>query len=113
MLKDKKFQNRMNDEGRGLPLIKSFYDDYLDIPAEDDDSIFFVPEWQADEPISRAQAEEIRDYIFRTEIDPYFNFDINNMINEECAAVLNGEKSGSECAELLDSRVGIYLSERQ
>ena len=113
MLKDKKFQNRMNDEGRGLPLIKSFYDDYLDIPAEDDDSIFFVPEWQADEPISRAQAEEIRDYIFRTEIDPYFNFDINNMINEECAAVLNGEKSGSECAELLDSRVGIYLSERE
>ena len=113
MLTDKQFQNKMNEESRGLPVIKSFYDDYLALSADNERSIFYVPEWQEDTPITKEQAEYIRDYIFRTEFSPYFNFEINNIISEECLAVINGEKTGRECADILNSRIGIYLSERK
>ena len=112
MLKDKKYQYRANEEGRGLPVIKSFYDDYIAIPAEDNRSILYLPDWQEDTPITKEQAEQIRDYIFRTKIFPYYSFEINDIISEECAAVINGEKTGRECADILNSRIGIYLSER-
>ena len=37
---------------------------------------------------------------------------IEEIIDEECAAAIAGEKSAEEVAEILDSRLGIYLSER-
>lgn len=113
MLTDKKFQNKMNEESRGLPVIASFYDDYLALSADNDRSIFYVPDWQEDTPITKEQAEQIRDYIFRTEFFPYYSFEINSIISEECAAVINGEKTGKECADILNGRIGIYLGERK
>lgn len=112
MLKDKNYQHKANEENRGLPVIKSFYDDYMSLSADNENSILFVPDWQEDTPITKEQAEQIRDYIFRTKFSPYFNFEINSIISEECAAVINGEKTGSECADILNNRIGIYLSER-
>lgn len=112
MLKDKNYQHKANEENRGLPVIKSFYDYYMSLSADNENSILFVPDWQEDTPITKEQAEQIRDYIFRTKFSPYFNFEINSIISEECAAVINGEKTGSECADILNNRIGIYLSER-
>ena len=112
MLKDKNYQHKANEENRGLPVIKSFYDDYMSLSADNENSILFAPDWQEDTPITKEQAEQIRDYIFRTKFSPYFNFEINSIISEECAAVINGEKTGSECADILNNRIGIYLSER-
>ena len=61
--------------------------------------------------ISPEQIQQAIDYATSVKIDLGITPEINNIIKEEYSAVMNGEKSADECVDMLNSRIGIYLSE--
>jgi len=46
------------------------------------------------------------------EINPYFDTQLIHIAREEYLAVINGEKSPEEAADMLENRISLYLSER-
>ena len=61
--------------------------------------------------MSPEQIQQAIDYATSVKIDLGITPEINNIIKEEYSAVMNGEKSADECVDMLNSRIGIYLSE--
>lgn len=61
--------------------------------------------------MSPEQIQQAIDYATSVKIDLGITPEINNIIKEEYTAVLNGEKSADECVDMLNSRIGLYLSE--
>ena len=74
---------------------------------------FFFFDRSEDFNISDETVQKAYDYITGVEFDPYLNYILSNMITEECRAVLEGDKTAEECADILQSRISIYLSERK
>ena len=62
---------------------------------------------------SDEQKQILYDYINRVEIDPFVNKNIEQIIKEESDYVFNGERSIDEFIEIINSRIGLYLSETQ
>ncbi len=63
--------------------------------------------------ITEEYKQMLYDYILRIKFDPYTDYRIENMIDEETAYVVSGEHSPGQCADILQGRVEIYLSERE
>ena len=61
--------------------------------------------------MSPEQIQQAIDYATSVKIDLGITPEINNIIKEEYSAVMSGEKSPDECVDMLNSRIGIYLSE--
>ena len=61
--------------------------------------------------INPEQIQQAIDYATSVKIDQGITPEINNIIKEEYSAVMNGEKSADECVDMLNSRIGLYLSE--
>lgn len=112
LINDDNFQTKMNNSFAGLPVLKKHLSryivdnsneatDYLSIYSEYDDGLHITDELVA-------QAYE---YICNVDFDPYWNYKIQNMIDEECMPVIAGERSADECADILQSRIAIYMSE--
>lgn len=114
------YQNKINDENTCNPVIKSVLDEKLaDRTREDPNSIYSTTlykegtdELSDDKFIKKETVQQVYDYILNVEFSPYKNEIIQNMVVEECAAALAGEKTAEEVAEILQGRVEIYLSER-
>ena len=56
--------------------------------------------------------DETLNYIKSIKFYPYYDKQIDSIIKEEYESVLDGEKSVDECVNILNSRIGIYLSEK-
>lgn len=56
--------------------------------------------------------DETLSYIKSVKFYPYYDKQIDSIIKEEYQSVLEGEKSIDECVNILNSRIGIYLSEK-
>jgi len=61
--------------------------------------------------ISQEQIDQFLSYLDNVTFEPYYDTMLDDIIKEEYTAVLNGEKSADECVDMLNSRIGLYLSE--
>ncbi len=102
----------------GIPVLTEYLDKQKNNKdKEDHRSIYYklyVPGGDFEEGmyITEEVVQKLYDYILSVKFEPYYDWEIDSMISEECAAAIAGEKSAEEVAEILDSRLGIYLSER-
>ncbi len=102
----------------GIPVITEYLDKQKNNKNKEDcSSIYYnlyVPGSYAEEEmyITDEAVQKLYDYIRSVKFEPYYDWEIDAMINEECAAAVAGEKTAEEVAEILDSRISIYLSER-
>ena len=106
------------EQTRGLPVLIEYLDKQKNNKdKEDHRSIYYklyVPGGDFEEGmyITEEIVQKLYDYILSVKFEPYTDWRIEEIIDEECAAAIAGEKSAEEVAEILDSRLGIYLSER-
>ncbi len=113
------FQKDVNYENDGIPVIKTVIDELLtNKNPEDYTSIYSAGiddgKISTDENhITEEAVQKLYNYILNVDIDPYFNFEVQNIINEDSAAVISGDMTGEECADIIQSRVSIYLNERK
>ncbi|MCM1132737.1 MAG: ABC transporter substrate-binding protein [Ruminococcus flavefaciens] len=61
--------------------------------------------------ITDEEISKIAEYIGSVKLEPYSDSQIENIIDEECGAVFAGERTPQECADILNDRIGTYLSE--
>ena len=113
------FQKSINESDSGLPVIQSILDYHLkNKDREDYRTIYYSRLYEGGiapegEYITDEAVQKLYDYIMSVDFDPYCNFEIDNIIKEEYSAVISGEKTGEECADILQSRISIYLSEKK
>ena len=63
--------------------------------------------------LTQEEADAIVDVINSVNKIYSYDQDIMNIVNEECAAYFNGEKSAQDTANLIQSRVKIYVNEQR
>lgn len=117
----KKRPIKANDKAAiyGLPILKSQleadYDDREDYYHSINSGSFFSGDAIEEENRSylpKEYKDKLLDYIENVKIDIYSPSQVKYIIDEEAQAVLAGERSPEDCAEILDDRVSIYLSEK-
>lgn len=87
------------------------------LPAEDPNSALAHTGYSVGEeelvgqPLSRAQVEYLLEQIEQAK-PQMVDVDLKTIVQEECDAFFAGDKTAEEVAELVQSRVRIYLSER-
>lgn len=112
------FQKALNDTNDGLPVIRSVLDYHLENTDRNDYNTIYSSRLCSSymsfdgEYIPEEAVQKLYDYILSVDFSPYTDFVVDGMIKEEYAAVIAGEKTGEECAEIIQNRVSIYLSEK-
>lgn len=119
------FDNTFN----GIPITKTAYEkekhEALEKPyfiIEDGSKYFYdekIYDWNTDteitiDPMTESDAEYYSDFIASITTASVFNNDtaISNIISEESSAYFAGECTSKQCAELIQNRVSVYLSEQ-
>ncbi len=99
----------------GIPVTKEAVDVLCnDTPPSINNSIrdwFEYPDSDEQLEIMDKAVNQLAEYIGTVTLEPYSDSEIENIIKEECGAVFAGEKTPEECADILNNRIGIYLSE--
>lgn len=103
--------------GTGIPVIKKYLDEQKNNKDTEDARSIYSPlvlhgDHEITMNITDEAVQKYYDYILSVKFEPYRDFRVEEMVREECAAALAGEKTAEEVAEILQSRVEIYLSER-
>lgn len=116
-LLDDEVQRDFYGTSTGIPVIKKYLDEQVNNKdTEDHRSIYYpliVPgNHDVSMNITEEAVQKYYDYILNVRFEPYRDYRIEEIVREECAAALAGEKSAEEVAEILQGRVEIYLSER-
>lgn len=73
----------------------------------------YLPESDEQVEISEEALQKIIDYIRSVEFEPYTNNTVQNIVREEYHKCFAGESTPQECADMLENRVSIYLSETE
>ncbi len=101
---------------QGIPVIESVIDSAMEYNKWDSRSINAPFSQTLDgeilSQIDEKSKQAIKDYIMSVEINPYFDTQLMHISREEYLAVINGEKSPEEAADLLENRISLYLNER-
>lgn len=63
--------------------------------------------------ITDKQKQQLRDYIANLDVCAYHDYELENMIKEECAYVVSGERTPDQCIDILNDRVEKYLAENE
>lgn len=120
MLTDEDYQHECNEIGSGLPVLKKFLDEYFNYKDTDDPVSFYylnknenLSEEKRNIPVTDEKAQQLYDYILSVDFDPYSDYTVSSIVDEECQAVVSGEHTGSECIEALQTRIEVYLSEKK
>lgn len=79
------------------------YDNYFDINGE---SVIL-------DPLSQEQVDQVVEVILSANKLQYYNEDIQNIITEETAAFFEGQKSANDVAQIIQSRVQIFVDENR
>ncbi len=104
---------------RGIPvLLEQLQRDY-DRPEDYNNSINNGHMWNwtdnTTDPVYLPQEykDMLYEYILSVPANPYFyNWDLQNIIDEEVEYALNGDRSADDTAYILNDRIGTYLSEK-
>lgn len=116
-LMDEKTQKTNNLQNAGIPVFQSVLDEAaFELDEKVTGSIrscYLLPDGSEDFVISNETIEKAYNYIMNIEFEPYFNYIVESIVDEECRAVLAGDRTTEECADILQSRISIYLSERK
>ncbi len=64
-------------------------------------------------PLNQEQVDEIVEVISSVTKKQYYNEDVQNIITEEAAAFFSGQKSAQEVANVIQSRVQLYVNENR
>ena len=63
--------------------------------------------------LSAEQKKQLEDFLNDLEIDPFVNRNMEQIIKEESDYVFESERSTQQCVDILQNRIGLYLSETQ
>lgn len=63
------------------------------------------------EPLTQERAQEIRDYVLSADKEYYYDSAIVDIIMEEAAPFFAGQKTAQQAADIIQSRVDIYVKE--
>lgn len=86
----------------GLPIRKDVLQEQLDILMDNQDTL-----------LTNADIEEFQNVISETKLFIYNNSIINEIILEEAIPFFMGDRTSREVANLVDSRVSLYLAEQE
>lgn len=112
LLDNDDFQTRRNENLSGLPVLRKHLDRYIiNNSNEVNDYRSVYSEYNGGLHITDELVQQAYNYICNVDFDPYWNYKIQNIIDEECMSVIAGERSSDDCADILQSRISIYMSE--
>ncbi|MBR4627393.1 MAG: carbohydrate ABC transporter substrate-binding protein [Ruminococcus sp.] len=63
--------------------------------------------------ITESQKQQLKDYIDSLDFTIYQDEEIENIIREECAYVVRGERTPDQCISILTDRIGTYIDENR
>ena len=118
MLSNEGIMDELYERSGGIPILQKYLDNQRNNKDTEDHRSIYYPLTLTDDSEDRVYitdeaVQQLYDYIINVEFEPYTDSRIENMIDEEVAPVLEGDRSAQECADILNSRISIYLSERQ
>jgi len=110
-----------------MPVLKSAFVDkamkatekpfYIDPETgekvEYDDYYWINDEQIVLEPFTEKEVNDICNFIYSLNKRSYYNQNIINIVNEEAGSFFEGQKSAREVAQIIQSRVQIYVDENQ
>ncbi len=97
----------------GLPAYRPLFDEALSEamrPAPDDTDDPFSQ--RLDPPLTEQEAQRLRELIAAVEHTTLYDETALDIVREEIAAFLTGQRSAEETAHLIQSRVSLYVSEQ-
>ena len=80
---------------------KQYYDNTMNINGEE----------IVISPLSQEQLDKVIEYIESVNNRYYYNESVANIVNEEMGAFYSGQKSAQDVANIIQSRVQIYVDE--
>lgn len=81
--------------------------------VEYDDYYWINEEQIVLEPFTEKEVSDICNFIYSLNKRSYYNQNIINIVNEEAGSFFEGQKSAKEVAQIIQSRVQIYVDENQ
>ncbi|MCR5155405.1 MAG: extracellular solute-binding protein [Butyrivibrio sp.] len=63
------------------------------------------------DPLTKDELEKVKNFIYSVENVADYNTSVYNIINEEVSAYFSGQKTAKEVAQIIQSRVSIYVNE--
>lgn len=118
IIHQKKLEPYMHDGTRGIPVLKEQLQRDYDRPSDYNNSINngYMWNWNnhgEEEFITQEYKDMLYEYILSVPANPYFyNWDLQNIIDEEVEYAINGDRSADDTAYILNDRLGTYLSEK-
>lgn len=114
-----------SDQLYEMPVLKSAFEEkakkatekpyYIDETTgekiEYDDYYWINDEQIVLEPFTQKEVDDICNFIYSLNKRSYYNQNIINIVNEEAASYFEGQKSAKEVAQIIQSRVQIYVDE--
>ena len=77
-----------------------------------EDEYYWVGDTQVEvQPLTQTDVDTVTDFVKSLTLVYSSNQDVHNIINEEAAAYFNGQKTAQEVAEIIQSRVSIFVNE--
>lgn len=100
----------------GIPVIESVIDTAMEQSSFNTPSINGI--MSSDDEGNICQIDErtkqaLEDYIRSVKVEPYFISDIEHVVREEYLPVVAGEGTPQDCADMIENRLNIFLSEQQ
>lgn len=107
----------MSDGTRGIPVLKKQLQRDYDRPADyaqsiNNDHILYNAIEQDGGSITQEYKDMLYEYILSVPANPYRTHTLQYIIDEEIDPVILDDRSAEQAAEILKSRIEIYLSER-
>ena len=92
---------------------KPYYTDESGNKVEYDDTYFINGQEVVIKPLSAEEVAEIKDFVKSVDRISSYNDEISNIITEDAEPFFAGQKSAEEAAKVIQSRVNIYINEKQ
>lgn len=101
------------DERLALAQERPFWIDENGVKQEYDETYWVGGQEIIIEPLTAERAKEIREYVLSVDSLYYYNQEIIDIILEEAAPFFAGQKTAEQAADIIQSRVQIYVNENQ
>ncbi|MBE5826239.1 MAG: carbohydrate ABC transporter substrate-binding protein [Butyrivibrio sp.] len=77
-----------------------------------EDDIYYLGDTEiVIDPLTQDELKKVKDFIYSVENVADYNLSVYNIINEEVSAYFSGQKTAKEVAQIIQSRVSIYVNE--
>ena len=77
-----------------------------------EDDIYYIGDTEIKiDPLTKEEVEKVKQFIYSVDNVYDFNESINNIINEEVSAYFSGQKTAKEVAQIIQSRLSIFVNE--